>query len=82
MGGRAIATIKAKGTTTGASLQAFKGIAYGAGWNFGSSGRFRQFPVKTRPDYSLYSAVEAKRGQINDEFAEAIEYALESAFPE
>ncbi len=81
MGSKAIASIRGKGTTTGAQLQAFKGIPWGPGWNFGSSGRYRQFPVKATPDYNLYKAVEDKRPQITEEFAEAIEYALEQAFP-
>jgi hypothetical protein len=82
MGSKAVGSIRGKGTTTGASLQAFKGIPWGPGWNFGSSGGHRQFPAKATPDYNLYKAVEDKREQINNEFAEAIEYALEQAFPE
>lgn len=82
MGSKAIASIKGKGTTTSATLTAFKGVPWGPGWNFGSSGAHRQFPAKTTPDYNLYKAVEDKREQINNEFLEAIDYALEQAFPE
>lgn len=82
MSSRAIASIRGKGTTTAASLQAFKGAAEGPGQNFGSTGRYRQFPRKQKPDRALYKAVEEKREQITNEFAEAVEYALESAFPE
>lgn len=82
MGSKAVASIRGKGTTTGASLVAFKGVPWGPGWNFGSTGAHRQFPAKQTPDYNLYKAVEDKRQQIQDEFGEAIEYALEQAFPE
>ena len=82
MGSRAIGSIRGKGTTTGASLVAFKGVPWGPGWNFGSKGKYPQFPAKATPDYNLYKAVEDKREQITNEFAEAVEYALEQAFPE
>ena len=82
MGSRAVASIRGKGTTTGATLEAFKGIPYGAGWNFGTTGRFRQFPTRAEPDHALYAAVKDKREQITNEFAERIGDALERAFPE
>lgn len=82
MGTKAIGSITGKGTTTGASLVAFKGIPWGPGWNFGSTGGRRQFPAKATPDYSLYTAVAENREQITNEFAEAVGDALEQAFPE
>lgn len=82
MGAKAVASIKGKGTTTGASLVAFKGIPWGSGWNFGSSGRYRQFPAKVTPDYNLYRSVEDKREQITNEFLDVIEAALDQAFPD
>lgn len=82
MGGRAAASIRGKGTTTGASLDAFKGAPWGPGWNFGSLGARRQFPRKTTPDYNLYAAVEDKRQAISDGFAEEVERALARAFPD
>ena len=80
MGGRAAGSIKGKGTTTGASLQGGKGIAYFAGWNFGSKGAFRQFPAKATPDYAMYAAVADKREQIMNEFAESVGDALDREF--
>ena len=80
MGGAAIGSIKGKGTTTGASLEAFKGIPGGSGWNFGSSGAHRQFPAKARPDYNLYKAVENKRDEITETFADEIDAALNKEF--
>jgi len=82
MGSRAIASIRGKGTTTGATLEGGKGVAWFGGWNFGSGGAYRQFPARRDPDYTMYAAVEEKRAQITDEFAEAVETALQQAFPE
>lgn len=82
MGSKALASIRGKGTTTGATLEGGKGIAWFGGWNFGSSGAYRQFPARRDPDYTMYAAVEEKRAQITDEFAEAVEAALQQAFPE
>jgi len=81
MGSRAIASIKGKGTTTGATLLGGTGVAWFGGWNFGSGGAHAQFPRKREPDYNLYVAVEDKREQITNEFAEAVEDALNRAFP-
>lgn len=80
MGGRAINSIKGKGSTTAATLNAFRGVAYGPGWNFGSKGRFRQFPRKAVPDYNLYAAIGDKRDQIVNEFGEKISSALDREF--
>jgi hypothetical protein len=77
MGSKAIGSIRGKGTTTGASLVAFKGIPWGPGWNFGSSGGHRQFPAKATPDHHLYKTVEDKRDEIVNVFADAIGDALE-----
>ena len=49
--------------------------------SFGSGGAHAQFPRKREPDYNLYVAVEDKREQITNEFAEAVEDALNRAFP-
>ena len=80
MGSRAVGSIKGKGTTTAATLTAFKGVPYGPGWNFGSKGAYRQFPTKATPDYALYKAVENKRQQINDEMLDVISEALDQSF--
>jgi hypothetical protein len=82
MGSRARGSIRGKGTTTAATLTAGKGVPHFAGWNFGSSGRFRQFPAKTKPDYNLYKAVENKREEIQDVFLDKIGEALDTAFPD
>jgi hypothetical protein len=80
MGGQAIGSIRGKGTTTGATLEAFKGVPHGPGWNFGSSGRYRQFPSKSKPDYALYQAVENKRDEIVETFGDEIDAALNKEF--
>ena len=89
MGSKAVASIKGKGTTTAATLAAFRGIPYGPGWNFGSHGgisprgvSLRRFPAVTEPDYSLYASIKATREQINNEFLDVIEAALDQAFPD
>jgi hypothetical protein len=80
MGGAAIGSIKGKGTTTGATLQGGSGIAYFAGWNFGSAGAHRQFPAKARPDYNMYKAIENKRDEIVETFGNEIDAALNKEF--
>ena len=82
MGGAAVGSIRGKGTTTAATLTAFKGIPWGPGWNFGSTGRYRQFPAKATPDYNLYAGIAAKREEIETVFIEAIGDALDTAFPD
>lgn len=80
MGGAAIGSIKGKGTTTGASLAAGTGVPWFSGWNFGSTGKYRQFPAKTSPDYNLYKAIENKREEITETFAKEVDAALDREF--
>lgn len=79
MGHAAVASIKAKGTTTNATLKAGAGIPYFAGHNFGSV-RYRQFPAKTKPDYHLYRQIAANRQQITEIFLAKLEAGLEVEF--
>jgi hypothetical protein len=80
LGGQGVASIKGKGTTTGATLSGLKGIPWGAGSNFGSGGAFRQFPSKASPDYFLYKTIEEKRDEIVEQFAREIDAALDREF--
>jgi hypothetical protein len=82
MGNRAISSITGKGTTTEARIVAFRGVPWGPGWNFGSKGRFRQFPVKAVPDYNLYTTIADRRERISETFADRIGDALERAYPD
>lgn len=76
LGSRGRATIKGKATTTMARVDAFKGIAYGAGYNFGSSGRYPQFPPKASPDHFMYSVIAREGDNIRQSFADAIDKAF------
>ena len=82
MGLVAVASIKGKGTTTAATLTAFKGLAYPMGWNFGTTGRYRQFPTRAEPDNALYSGIPAKRTEIEETFLNEIGDALDQSFPD
>jgi hypothetical protein len=76
MGGAARATIIGKGTTTKATLKGGSGgVPWFVGHNFGSR-RFRQFPVKTTPDYHLYATIEKNREQVQSGFLDAIDREL------
>lgn len=80
MGHVARGTIKGKGTTTGASITAYKGIAYGPGHEFGSGGRYPQFPPKRVGGYHLYPAIDESRDEIVETFAESVDSALNKEF--
>jgi hypothetical protein len=72
MGSQARNSIKGKGTQTAATLKAGQGVPWFMGHNFGSL-RYRQFPVKTTPDYHLYRTIEKERENIQRQFLEAID---------
>lgn len=80
MGSAAIGSIKGKGTTTAATMTGGTGIRWFGGWNFGSAGRYRQFPAKTSPDYNMYTAIENKRDEIVETFGNEIDAALNKEF--
>lgn len=82
VGSKGVASIKGKGTTTAATLTAFKGVPWGPGNNFGTIGRYGQFPAKTEPDYFLYAGVAAKREEIENVFIVSIGDALDQSFPD
>lgn len=81
MGSRAAESIAGKATTTGARIEAYKGIPYGPGHEFGSI-RYRQFPGKREGGYNIYPTIDEKRAEIEEQFMSAIGDALERAFPE
>jgi len=79
MGSAARATIKGKGTTTGATLRGGSAsVPWFVGFNFGSI-RYRQFPPKGNPDYVLYATMTAERDSIEAEFLGQIDRALSGA---
>lgn len=54
---------------------------YALGSNFGSSGRFPQFPPVKRPDYSLYASIKSERKQVVDTYDKALDRLTKRAFP-
>ncbi len=80
MGHVARASIQGKGTTTGASIQAFKGVAWGPGFEFGSAGRYPQFPPKKAGGYHIFPAIDESRGEITEAFATSVDAALNKEF--
>ncbi len=84
MGSAAIGSITGKGTTTAATLLAFKGKTgdYGPGFAFGSSGAYPQFMPRQTGGGPLYQAVAQESGRIQVEILEAIDFALAETFPD
>jgi hypothetical protein len=80
MGHVARGSIKGKGTTTGASIEAYKGVPWGPGFEFGSGGRYPQFPPKKVGGYHLYPSIDESRGEITETFAESVDSALNKEF--
>src|SRR5580765_1155916 len=56
MGHVASGSIVGKATFTGASIQAFRGVPWGPGFEFGSH-RFRQFPAARKGGYNIYPTI-------------------------
>lgn len=79
LGSAGTADITGKATTTAATVVAFKRTPYGAGFNFGSSGRYPQFPAKKKPDHFIYSTLERIRDQLRAGVLEAIDSAFANA---
>lgn len=80
MGSVARGSIRGKGTTTGASIEAFKGVPWGPGFEFGSGGRYPQFPPKRKGGYHLYPAIDESRAEITETFATSVDAALNKEF--
>jgi hypothetical protein len=58
------------GVSGGASINQLLGA------NFGTSGRWSQFPPKTRPDYYVYRLIEHRKDWITRTWADAVNVAL------
>jgi hypothetical protein len=78
MGSRARGSIKGKGTTTNASIQAGAGVPYYGGFEFGSI-RYRQFPPKREGGYHLYPTISENSDAISDQFLTEVDKALSAA---
>ena len=79
MGHVAIASIVGKATFTGASIQAFRGVPWGPGFEFGSH-KFRQFPATRKGGYNIYPTITAQREAIANDFLDATSAALDRVF--
>lgn len=65
MGSRALGTIRALAGQTRAQVAiGSAAVPWAVGFNFGSSGRYKQFMPKHHPDAALYSAIEKKRAEV------------------
>jgi hypothetical protein len=74
MGSTAIATIRAGGGATRATITGGRAsVPWWGGWNFGSGGAHRQFPNKGNPDNSLYKSIENKRDEITETYTRGID---------
>lgn len=54
---------------------------YALGSNFGSL-RYKQFPRPTKPDYSLFVSIKAKRDDVLDTYDDALKKLTKKAFPD
>jgi hypothetical protein len=79
MGHVAIASIVGKATFTSASIQAFKGVPWGPGFEFGSH-KYRQFPPARKGGYNIYPTIAAQREAIANDFLDATSAALDRVF--
>lgn len=84
MGGAAIASIRALAGQTRATVAGGKAsIPYFGGWEFGSKGKYRQFPRAGAPhgSHNLYRAVAENKQQIVDVYTEQLDQLIHRHFP-
>lgn len=74
------ASVKIGGELKGRSPKAI-GAQTAMGSNFGTIGRFPQFPPVKKPDYSLYTSIYAKRAEVLDTYDDALGKLTKKAFP-
>lgn len=84
MGSRAVASIRALAGQTRATVAGGKGtIPYFGGWEFGSTGRYRQFPAKARNgSHHIYPAIDSKQDEIVRLYSGRIDILMKKHFPE
>lgn len=81
MGSKATGAIKGKATTTHARIDAYKGVPWGPGHEFGSN-KYRQFPSVNKGGYNIYPTISEDGDEIGELFAAGIEELLSAQFPE
>jgi hypothetical protein len=57
-------------------------VPWALGSNFGSLGRYKQFPGQADPDHALYKAIESQRERVIEEYGDMIERLTDRAFPD
>lgn len=83
LGSRGVATIRALATQKSAAVALGKSsVPYTGGHEWGSAGRYRQFPPKSSEGYILFPSVKAKQPEILEAAGKAIEKVSREAFPD
>lgn len=83
LGTRGVKTIKGSATQTKARIQAgSKRVPYYHGQDFGSTGRYRQFPRAVKGGRGLYKALETTHERMIAAWMEAIDEVTHDAFPD
>lgn len=83
LGTRGVASIRGGASQTKAHILAGKkSVPYYAGYDFGSSGRYRQFPRAKKGGRILYQAIENKHDEMIARWLDDAEDLLRDAFPD
>jgi hypothetical protein len=75
--GRGVGTFRSTGDTLAFGSSS---VPYPLGQNFGSSGRYRQFPRQANPDHFAFSALRAETKSIAGVYGKAADSAMRKAF--
>lgn len=83
LGSRGVASIRGLATQTSATVAGGGArVPYFGGHEFGNTGRYRQFPPKTKGGYIIYGAIQETREEFIEAYWEALDGMVEGAFPE
>ena len=83
VGSRGVSSIRALASQTRAQIAGGGAkVPWFGGNEFGSSGRYRQFPAKNKEGYILWPAAKAKEPEIEEIYLEMIDALTKAAFPE
>lgn len=81
-GSRGVAAIRARATQTKAIVASGKAsVPWMGGSDFGSSGRYRQFPPAKEGGRFLYPVIADKQQEIVDAYWDAIDDVIKNVFP-
>lgn|SRR5574337_175545 len=83
VGSRGVGSIRALAQQKAAQIAGGSaGVPWFAGNEFGSSGRYRQFPSASRDGYILWPAAKAKRDEVVQVYERMLEALAAEAFPD